>query len=404
VIVKILYSAASIQGVFLAVLIFRTRVNQPANRILGILLLLISFHLVLVGFDEREFFMKFPHLSRVSWIIGSLYWPLLFLFVQHLTQTQPEKIWKSFWTFVPFLVLLIVMLPYYTKDAETKRRILDNFESASAADFGLVNQIVSVLHVVFALFFLFYYLRFEKRLFNEYSEIESIRIKWLKQFLLGIMGVTVVAVVAFFARGWNIPLFSRLYDFHFIGIVILFYWLSYQALTHPVLFGIGRLHPVSTPVELSPASTLEINDSPGAPDEGTAKYRKSTLDEFQRREIFEKVKAALEGQKLYLKGDLALSDLSAVLAIPKHQISESISSCYTGNFFDLINSYRIEAFKTLALDETKKHLSLLGIAQEAGFNSKATFYTVFRKRTGMTPTKFLEKSRESDLIRSEPIG
>jgi hypothetical protein len=118
VIVKILYAAASIQGFFLAMLLFWNKVNQPANRILGVLFLIISFHLILVGFDEQEFFMRFPHLSRISWIIGSLYWPLLFLFVQLITRTQPSKIWKSFWTFIPFIILLIVMLPYYMMSAE----------------------------------------------------------------------------------------------------------------------------------------------------------------------------------------------------------------------------------------------------------------------------------------------
>jgi hypothetical protein len=97
--IQIIYSAASIQGLFLSLLLFRTKINQPANRILAILLLILSGHLILVGFDNRDFFLAFPHLSRVSWIIGSLYWPLIFLFVQYITQTQPDKVWKSFWMF-----------------------------------------------------------------------------------------------------------------------------------------------------------------------------------------------------------------------------------------------------------------------------------------------------------------
>ena len=88
--IQIIYSAASIQGLFLSLLLFRTKINQPANRILAILLIIISGHLILVGFDNRDFFLAFPHLSRVSWIIGSLYWPLIFLFVQCI---------RNFWIF-----------------------------------------------------------------------------------------------------------------------------------------------------------------------------------------------------------------------------------------------------------------------------------------------------------------
>jgi AraC-like DNA-binding protein len=78
------------------------------------------------------------------------------------------------------------------------------------------------------------------------------------------------------------------------------------------------------------------------------------------------------------------------VGIPRHQLSQAINSCYTGNFFDLINDYRIEAFKQFASQPEKRHLSLLGIAQEAGFNSKASFYSVFKKKTGMTPSEYLE--------------
>lgn len=375
--IQILYSAASIQGLFLSFLLVRTKINQPANRILAILLIILSFHLILVGFDNRDFFLAFPHLSRVSWIIGSLYWPLIYLFVQYITQTQPHKIWKSFWLFVPFFILLLVMLPYYTLSDDEKRALLTNFEEASRDDFGWINQVVSVLHIFFQTFILIYYLKFEKKLYEEFSEVESLRIQWLKQFLILTLAATLLAVFSFFARTWNIPVLSQLYSFHFIGIVLLFYWLSYKALTQPVLFGIVK--------EQNSTATI-------APEE---KYKKSTLEAEQLTIIFEKVKHVLHAQKLYLKNDLTLTQLSLAVDVPRHQLSQAINSCYTGNFFDLINDYRVEAFKQFASLPDKKHLNLLGIAQEAGFNSKASFYSVFKKKTGMTPAEFLENQSKA---------
>ena len=380
--IKIIYGAASIQGVFLSILLLRTRLNQPANKILAILLLLISFHLILVGFDERDFFLTFPHLSRVSWIIGSLYWPLIFLFVQYITQTQPDKIWKSLWTLIPFIVLFVIMLPYYTTSAADKRALLNNFEEASRDDFGWLNQVVSILHIVFQSYFLIYYLRFEKKLYEEFSEVESLRIQWLKQFLILTLAATVIAVFSFFASTWNVPVLSQLYSFHFIGIVLLFYWLSYKALTQPVLFGIVKEVPSHQPAPITAPEPVE-------------KYKKSTLESDQLASIFEKVKRVLNDQQLYLKNDLTLTQLSSAVGVPRHQLSQAINSCYTGNFFDLINDYRVEAFKQFAALPDKKHLSLLGIAQEAGFNSKASFYSVFKKKTGMTPAEYLQNTSKS---------
>ena len=147
-IVKIFYSAASLQGLFLGFLLSRSKNNQPANRILATLLFIMSFHLILVGFDERDFFMTMPHLSRVSWIIGTLYWPLLFLFIQKTTRFS-VSLWINYLLYYPFVVFLIVMLPYYFQTAAAKRLILDDFETASRADFGWVNQTVSVCTLFF---------------------------------------------------------------------------------------------------------------------------------------------------------------------------------------------------------------------------------------------------------------
>lgn len=378
--IQIIYSAASIQGLFLSLLLFRTKINQPANRILAILLIIISGHLILVGFDNRDFFLAFPHLSRVSWIIGSLYWPLIFLFVQYITQTQPDKVWKSFWMFTPFLILFAIMLPYFSMSAAEKRALLTNFEVASRDDFGWINQLVSVLHILFQTFIFVYYLRFEKKLYEEFSEVESLRIQWLKQFLLLTLLATVLAVFSFFARTWHVPVLSNLYSFHFIGIVLLFYWLSYKALTQPVLFGIVREVPIAPE---------EVNTRP------EEKYKKSSLESNELSSIFEKVKWVLHEQQLYLKNDLTLTQLSTAVGIPRHQLSQAINSCYSGNFFDLINDYRVGAFKQFAARPDKKHLSLLGIAQEAGFNSKASFYSVFKKKTGMTPSEYLESQSKA---------
>lgn len=344
---------------------------------MAILLLLISFHLILVGFDERDFFLSFPHLSRISWIIGSLYWPLIFLFVQYITQSQPDKIWKSLWTLIPFVVLLAFMLPYYATSAAEKRALLNNFEEASRADFGWLNQVVSVLHILFQAYFLLYYIRFEKKLYEEFSEVESLRVQWLKQFLILTLAATLVAVFSFFASTWNVPVLSSLYSFHFIGIVLLFYWLSYKALTQPVLFGIVKAVPSHQPASTTTPDPVE-------------KYRKSTLETGQLTLIFEKAMHVLNDRQLYLKNDLTLTEFSSAVGVPRHQLSQAINSCYKGNFFDLVNDCRVEAFKQLASLPGKKHLNLLGIAQEAGFNSKASFYSVFKKKTGMTPAEYLQ--------------
>lgn len=376
-IIKIVYAAASIQGLFLCVLLARTKTNQPANRILALLLLLLSFHLILVGFDERAFFMTFPHLSKISWIIGTLYGPLLYVFIQHLTGHRPSSEWKNSWLLIPFMVVLASLLPYFAQSAEFKRAYLDDFEKASMDDFGWVNQFVSVCHIGFQFLCFWLYRIIEKEKSSEYAALESVRIKWLSDFLKLMLAAVLVGVIPFFARTWGIPFLSGFYHYHFIGVVALFYWLSVRALTNPVIFGIYQ----------SGAEGKE-------PASGT-KYQKSTLTHAELDSHFNAVVSTLERSKLFLKKDLTLSDLAEATHLSKHQVSQAISHSGRGNFFDLVNEFRIEEFKMKAVSPEFGHLNLAGIAQECGFNSKASFYAVFKRKAGSTPLEFLKNRSAS---------
>ena len=74
--------------------------------------------------------------------------------------------------------------------------------------------------------------------------------------------------------------------------------------------------------------------------------------------------------------------------IPPHNLSEVINSRLKKNFYDLVNGYRIEQVKKDLSDPAKSHLKILSLAFDAGFNSKATFNTLFKESTGQTPSDY----------------
>jgi AraC-like DNA-binding protein len=57
-----------------------------------------------------------------------------------------------------------------------------------------------------------------------------------------------------------------------------------------------------------------------------------------------------------------------------------------------VNTYRVEEAKRKLVDPSRKHYSLLAIAEEVGFNSKSAFNTAFKKQTSMTPSEFRKAS------------
>jgi AraC-like DNA-binding protein len=58
------------------------------------------------------------------------------------------------------------------------------------------------------------------------------------------------------------------------------------------------------------------------------------------------------------------------------------------SFSSLVNGYRIEEVKSLLADPKSNGGSVLQMAMEAGFNSKAAFNRAFKAHTGMTPSQY----------------
>ncbi|BFN37336.1 helix-turn-helix domain-containing protein [Fidelibacter multiformis] len=101
----------------------------------------------------------------------------------------------------------------------------------------------------------------------------------------------------------------------------------------------------------------------------------------------------MEDEKPYLDSELTLKKLSKMLKVKQELLSNTINTQLNQNFFDFINKYRIEAFKIQSLMESNKHLSILGLAFQCGFNSKASFYRAFKKFEGMSPGEYFQQSQ-----------
>ncbi|MDA3928655.1 MAG: helix-turn-helix domain-containing protein [Prolixibacteraceae bacterium] len=94
-----------------------------------------------------------------------------------------------------------------------------------------------------------------------------------------------------------------------------------------------------------------------------------------------------EKETPYLNPELNMSLLAEELKIPKHHLTEVLNGVIGKNFFHFVNEYRIEKVK-LELSDPKNLFSIEAIGYECGFNSKSTFFSVFKKLTGLTPAKY----------------
>lgn len=101
----------------------------------------------------------------------------------------------------------------------------------------------------------------------------------------------------------------------------------------------------------------------------------------------------LQDSKQFLNPEISLRSLSEKLGINPNKLSKFINDRLKTNFNELVNGYRLEHFKKIALHPENNHLTLLGLAYDSGFNSKTVFNTYFKKVTGITPKQWLKNRR-----------
>jgi len=113
-----------------------------------------------------------------------------------------------------------------------------------------------------------------------------------------------------------------------------------------------------------------------------------SIDEAESNQILSRLTTLMEEQEIYLNPDLSLSILSKYLGISDKSCSLFFSSALDTNFNKYINKYRVDAFKEKVRSGKYESLTLLGIAFDSGFDSKSTFYRVFKQMEGVSPSAY----------------
>lgn len=94
----------------------------------------------------------------------------------------------------------------------------------------------------------------------------------------------------------------------------------------------------------------------------------------------------------FMNPELNLKVLSSAIGHPSKKVSFVVNDNFKQSISDFINSYRIEKAKRALLDDDKAEKTIIEIAYDVGFNSKATFNRAFTKFAGLSPTEFRKQA------------
>lgn len=118
------------------------------------------------------------------------------------------------------------------------------------------------------------------------------------------------------------------------------------------------------------------------------KYKKSPLKKADMDRYKSQLVALMSEKEPHLDPNLSLRSLAQMIPLHPNYLSQLLNECFDKNFAEYINTYRVEAFKERVADPRHRHLTLLAIAFDSGFNSKTAFNSFFKKMMGKTPKKY----------------
>ncbi|WP_082113287.1 helix-turn-helix domain-containing protein [Kordia jejudonensis] len=103
-----------------------------------------------------------------------------------------------------------------------------------------------------------------------------------------------------------------------------------------------------------------------------------------------------EKEKHYLINQISLKDVAKIVKTNSKYLSKIINSYKEKNFATYINDLRIDyLIDRIQHDPMYQKYTIKAIAEEGGFSNSEGFFRAFQKKTGLKPSYFIKKVKES---------
>jgi AraC-like DNA-binding protein len=120
---------------------------------------------------------------------------------------------------------------------------------------------------------------------------------------------------------------------------------------------------------------------------------RQTLSIAEGRSYALKLEEYFKTNNQYLEPGYTINDLARQLKIPVYQLSSFINQEYQKSFVQFINDQRFEYFLDMKKkDPDFKNYTIDYLGKKIGFNSRTSFVSFIKKRTGKTPSEFLKEA------------
>ena len=396
-----------VHGLVYAVLLFRKGIINESvsdkwlSAFLFICVLYISpWMLGFAGWYDKQpfrdflFYMPMQHLFLMG--------PIVFFYVQSLLNPSfkfGKKEWLHLLPGILYIVYNIVMVV-------TDKLVLKKYyflADGSDRDFDQWYQYAGFFSMLF--YFVVsmrYYSMYKKLMLQVISYADIVVFKWIRNFLMALLCMQILQIT-FFILGKIDASFNDYIGswWYFFMFAIIFYYIAITGYSNsietkvPFKLNLLNYKPTLLLGSVAMEETTDENDyieEAEIIEISNAQLQKKE-DTLLLNEWKPKIEALLKNDKLYEDPELSLTQIAKLLKTNPSVISKVINQGFQMNFNDLINFYRVEAVKEKLNAGEQKLQTLLGIAFDCGFNSKATFNRAFKKFATVSPKEWGERPK-----------
>lgn len=374
-----LYLVGVIITFFLAFILLSKSQKTNADKILFFWLVGIGTHLFWYYLIFSGKFIEYPSLLGISIPLPLIHGPFLYLYTAAVTNQL--KNWKiNLLHFLPVIISFFSLFNFLQLPNETKILVFKNEGRGYETLLFLTLIAIVCSGIIYVIWSLLLLKIHKKNILNQFSYSEEINLVWLRYLIYGIGFI------------WIFIIYGN--DELLYTIVVLFViFIGY--------FGINQVGIFTQKVPLVDNNIIVVHneidksfDDDIINEDKPLKYGKSGLNQEVAFEMYELLKTRMTNEQLYVNSELTLLELAQTLDILPNNLSQVINTFEQKNFYDYINSKRIELFlKLVAIPENKKY-TILSLAFESGFNSKSSFNKYFKKVTNKTPSEYLNSLKE----------
>jgi AraC-like DNA-binding protein len=337
------------------------REERLSDKLLGSVMLLLALQMQDYTFGFSGINFLWEELNGFPRGVSLLFGPVIYFYLRAQVNREFRIGKKHLWHLMPWLSFFIFQLIFFLQG---KYAVQKWQSSIGFVYLGYVNSLVLWASYLFYFYHsIRLYQAYRQWAIHQFSDQEIISFKWFRNFIyLMIAGIVFMQVMF---------MLDKIFDWDFyqdwwwnLGLVVITFYAGIQ--------GYAQVQPGRISFSISP-----VNDS---------LIREIDHDD-QLADWKIKIEGLMVDQKPYLEPTLTLRDLANLLKTNSTTLSAAINKNFGKNFNDFINGYRVEEFIQRVNHPDHMDYTLLAIAMDCGFNSKATFNRAFRKVTGKSPNQ-----------------